>query len=199
MSPLKRLSRQIRNVRELGELSDVGEIARRYFAMNAFDGALTIIGVLVGSYAAGVVRASVVVTTGMSTALAMGISGLWGATLTESAERKRSLNRLEEATLSDLADTRLARASRVAVVIVALTDSLAPVGSSLLVLLPFFLIPLIGDVKIAYYSSLALGLVVLFALGVFLGHISRSNMVIAGLKTVSAGLVSIVVGFALQP
>lgn len=199
MSPLKRLSAQLRKVKHYGELSEVGDIARRYFAMNAFDGVLTIIGVLVGSYTAGVSQGKIVVTTGMATALAMGISGLWGAALTETAERKRSLDQLEAATLSNLADTRLARASQVAVVVVTLADALAPVASSLLVLVPFFLVSLIGEITTAYYLSLALGLMTLFALGIFLGLISKSNLVITGLKTVSAGIVSIIIGFLLRP
>ena len=64
------------------------EIARRYFAMNAFDGVLTIIGVLMGNLVAGVSSAQIVLSTGLTTSGAMGISGLWGAYLTESAERK---------------------------------------------------------------------------------------------------------------
>ncbi|MGI6208807.1 MAG: hypothetical protein ACOYEW_11435 [Anaerolineae bacterium] len=186
-------------MRELGALADVGEIARRYFAMNAFDGVLTIIGVLVGSYTAGIADARVVLTTGFSTALAMGVSGLWGAALTESAERKRSLNELEQATLCDLGDTRLARAGRVAVVIVTLADSLAPLGASALVLLPFFMLPLVGSIRACYFAALGAGLITLFGLGVFLGRISRQNIALSGAKTISAGLVSILIGLALNP
>ena len=199
MSPIARLSLQMERVRELGALADVGEIARRYFAMNAFDGVLTIIGVLVGSFTAGITVPRIVLTTGFSTALAMGISGLWGAALTESAERKRSLRELEQATLCDLGDTRLARAGRVAVVIVTLADSLAPVLASAIVLLPFIFAPAIGAIRTSYFSAIGVGLATLFCLGVFLGRISRENLTISGLKTVSAGLISILVGLALNP
>ncbi len=199
MSPFTRLSLQMAQVRELGALADVGEIARRYFAMNAFDGVLTIIGVLVGSYAAGITYPSIVLTTGFSTALAMGISGLWGAALTESAERKRSLKELEQATLCDLGDTRLARAGRVAVVIVTMADSLAPVAASALVLSPFLFASASGNIRTSYIAAVGIGLATLFALGVFLGRISRENLAVSGLKTVSAGLISILVGLALHP
>ncbi len=199
MSPLKRLSLEIDRVREYGTLSDVGEIARRYFAMNAFDGVLTMIGVLVGSYTAGITESRVVLTTGFTTALAMGISGLWGAALTESAERKRSLSALEAATLTNLEDTKLDKAGRVAVIIVTMADALAPVLASALVLLPFFLVRALGSISSAYYGSILIGLASLFALGVFLGRISRQSLTISGLKTVSAGIVSILVGLALHP
>ena len=82
MNPLERFAQRFRRY---NRLSNIGEIARRYFAMNAFDGVLTIIGVLMGNFTAGVEEPRIVVTTGMTTCIAMGISGLWGAYLTEAA------------------------------------------------------------------------------------------------------------------
>jgi hypothetical protein len=66
-------------IREYDALANIGEIGRRYFAMNAFDGVLTIIGVLMGNLMAGVDQPRIVVSTGMATCVAMGVSGLWGA------------------------------------------------------------------------------------------------------------------------
>lgn len=97
---------KLEKLREYLEIAKVGEIARRYAAMNAFDGILTIMGVLLGNYTAHVTDAKIVITTGLATSVAVGVSGLWGAYLTESAERKRSLSELERSTLSDLSDTR---------------------------------------------------------------------------------------------
>ena len=37
-------------LKRYAEISNVGEISRRYFVMNAFDGALTMLGVVIGSY-----------------------------------------------------------------------------------------------------------------------------------------------------
>ncbi len=62
--------------------------------MNAFDGVLTTIGVLAGNYLAGVRDLSIPIRTGIATSIAMGISGLWGAYLTETAERQRELSEL---------------------------------------------------------------------------------------------------------
>jgi len=199
MTPIKRLSLEIARLKEYGELSEVGDIVRRYFAMNAFDGVLTILGVLIGAYVAGVQEPDVIVTTGLSTAAAMGVSGLWGAALTETAERKKSLDELEEATLSDLGDTKIGKASKLAVVVVSLADALAPLVSGVLVLVPFILGSLLPDIMIAYYASLAIGLATLFSLGMFLGWVSKDNLFVTGLKTVSAGLVSMAIGFILSP
>ncbi len=191
-------ARKLHELREYNDIANIGEIARRYFAMNAFDGVLTIIGVLMGNYAAHVRDAKVVIVTGFSTCMAMGISGLWGAYLTESAERKRDLDDLENHTLTDLSNTKIGRASRVAVVVVALVDGLAPFLAALVVLLPFFFSGLLDDIVVSYYASLGMALVVLFAVGAFLGKVSKQNLIISGAKMIGAGLVSILLSYFLS-
>jgi len=185
-------------IQAYGYMADTGEIARRYFAMNAFDGVLTMIGVLMGNMSAGVNIPKIVVTTGLSTCVAMGISGLWGAYLTETAERKRDLAELSRQTLTDLNHTRIGRASRMAVVIVALVDGLSPFLAALLILLPFFAVDLFPTILWAYYTSIGLALFTLFCLGLFLGRISGENLVFYGIKTVIAGVISILISFLLD-
>jgi predicted membrane protein (TIGR00267 family) len=191
-------ARKLHELREYSDIASIGEIARRYFAMNAFDGVLTIIGVLMGNYTARVHDPTVVIVTGFSTCIAMGVSGLWGAYLTEAAERKRDLSDLENHTLTDLSETKIGRASRVAVVVVALVDGLAPFLAALLVLLPFFFSGLLADIVLSYYASLGMALAVLFALGAFLGKVSKESLVISGLKMIVAGLVSIALSYLLK-
>ena len=192
------LNRALQQLQEYSDIAEIGEIARRYFAMNAFDGVLTIIGVLMGNYTAGVRTSAIVISTGLATCVAMGISGLWGAYLTEAAERKRGLDILENHTLTDLSDTKIGRASRAAVIIVALIDGLAPFASALVVLLPFFFSALLGDVTVSYYLSLGLALVTLFALGAFLGRVSKESLIFSGLKMIGAGLVCILLSYLLD-
>jgi predicted membrane protein (TIGR00267 family) len=176
------LKYRLRQFKEYDDIAEIGEIARRYFVMNAFDGILTIIGVLTGSYVARVESASVVISTGLATSIAMGVSGLWGAYFTEAAERKRDLDELENHTLTDLSETRIGRASRVAGVIA---------------LLPFFFSVSLGDIYISYYLSLGIALLSLFGLGAFLGIVSRGNFALWGLKMIGAGLLSIALGYLL--
>lgn len=194
MEPLRR---SIEQLKRYSQIANIGEIARRYFAMNAFDGVLTIIGVLMGNFTAGVEDARIVVTTGLATCVAMGISGLWGAYLTEAAERQRELLELEGHTLTDLHDTTLGKASRTAVVIVALVDGFSPFLAALIVLIPFFVPQLFPSLRWTYITSIALALISLFGLGAFLGHISRRNIAIYGLRTVIAGGISIVISLLL--
>lgn len=188
----------LNKVSEYNDIAEIGEMARRYFAMNAFDGVLTIIGVLMGSLTAGITDARVVVTTGLSTSIAMGISGLWGSYLTESAERKRDMDELGRSTLTSLKKSRIGRASRFAAVIVSLVDGISPFLASLLVLIPFFISGLFPNIRTVYYTALGGALLVLFALGIFLGSISKDNLLISGIKTLIAGIASIIIGSLLN-
>jgi predicted membrane protein (TIGR00267 family) len=196
MSPLRQWLQQLR---EYEDIAEIGDIARRYFAMNAFDGVLTMIGVLIGNYSAGVESARVVISTGLATSMAIGVSGFWGAYFTESAERKRDLDDLESHTLTDLNETKIGRASRVAAIVVSLVDGLAPFLAALVVLLPFFFTSLWGEIYHSYYLSLAMALGTLFALGAFLGAISRENIALTGVKMIGAGLLAMVLGYLLRP
>lgn len=188
MAPLRRL---IEKFQDYGQLVNIGEIARRYFAMNAFDGVLTIIGVLMGNFTAGVEQPRIVVSTGLATCVAMGISGLWGAYLTEAAERRRELLELERSTLSELGSTRIGEASRAAVVIVALVDGISPFIAALIVLIPFFIPHVFPSMDFTYLVAIGFALAALFGLGAFLGRISRRNIFLYGLRTVVAGIISI--------
>jgi predicted membrane protein (TIGR00267 family) len=192
------LERSVRQLREYNEIAGISEIARRYFAMNAFDGVLTIIGVLMGNFTAGVRTPAVVISTGLATSVAMGVSGLWGAYLTETAERKRGLDDLSNQTLTDLTDTRIGRAARAAVIIVAVVDGIAPALAASVVLLPFFLSGLLADITVSYYLSLALAMATLFALGAFLGRVAKTSLVVSGLKMIAAGAVAIVLSYLLD-
>jgi predicted membrane protein (TIGR00267 family) len=189
------LNALLNRFRQFDELVNFSEIARRYFAMNAFDGILTIIGVLMGNMTAGVDDPHIVVVTGMSTCVAMGVSGLWGAYLTESAEREREMDELSHYTLTDMNDTRVGRASRTAVIAVAVVDGLSPFLGALIVLIPFFIAGLMPSIMVAYYAAIGMALLTLFGLGIFLGKISRGKLIVSGIRTVAAGLVSILISF----
>jgi len=91
----------IKKWRKYSELSNLGIIVRRKFFNNAFDGALTCAGIVSGSFIIFLsnpdfVSSAIVIITGFSTAAAIGISGLWGAFLSEEAERKKKMTDLKK-------------------------------------------------------------------------------------------------------
>jgi predicted membrane protein (TIGR00267 family) len=75
---------------------------------------------------------------------------------------------------------------------------MAPLLASALVLLPFFLTGLLGDITYSYYLALAVAMVGLFGLGAFLGRISRQNVLVAGLKMIVAGVVALALSFVIE-
>ena len=188
----------IETFREYNEISKAGLIARRAFVNNSFDGVLTMTGVIMGSLVVGVEDPKVVIVTGVSTATAIGISGGWGAYLAESAEREHAIEELQGVTLTDLRNSKIGKASRLGVKIVAAVDGLTPFASAMLVVIPFFLVPLLPEIAYAYYSSIALALLALFGLGIFLGRLSQRNLFLSGMKTVVAGIVCIGITYLLE-
>ena len=92
----------IKKWRKYSDLSNLGIIVRRKFFNNAFDGALTCAGIVSGNFiyflspSGQSLSSAIIIITGLSTALAIGISGLWGAFLSEEAERKKKLDDLKK-------------------------------------------------------------------------------------------------------
>ena len=189
---------RIEEFAEYRRLASIDEIGRRCFANNAFDGILTIIGVLMGSYVARVQEPYIIVSTGLATCMAMGVSGFWGAYMTESAERKHAMRKLEKALLRDLAETKQARASRFAVVVVSLIDGLSPLIAGGVVLLPFLLTGLLGGMQVSYIASLVTAMLLLFGLGAFLASVAKESILRSGVRMIAAGITCILLSLILN-
>jgi predicted membrane protein (TIGR00267 family) len=184
-------------LRHYHEISGVGELVRRYFALNAFDGALTTLGILAGGYIGGVRDGRTLLLVGITTSLAMMVSGFYGSYLVEKAERGREMRELEESTLSSLRGTDIARASRYAVFVIAAADGGSPAVAALAAFLPFFFTGFIG-IDAAYALGALICLAECFLLGVFLGRVSRERLLLSGLKLVLAGVVLLVLSLLLE-
>jgi predicted membrane protein (TIGR00267 family) len=173
------------------------EIARRYLAVNAFDGVLPVIGILMGAVIALTYQnpAFVYQTTLLAilgTSFAMFVSGITSSYLTETAEREREIKELEHSMLTNLRDTGLSRAARTTTIVVSLINGLSPSMAALVTVVPLFL-PVFTTlpIEVSFYLSISVGLVVLFSLGVFLGRVSKTNVLMYGIKTLAAGVLVI--------
>ncbi len=188
------LKKQGERFRYYDAITGMSNILRRYFVMNSFDGALTAFGVLLGSFAAGVQDPSLIIHIGVGVAIAIGFSGLTGALMTEKAERLRELRSMEKALHRKLEHTEYKKAYDFASIMTALVNGISPLVASLVLLSPFFLVDLFfADIFSAYYFSFALALSVFFALGLFLGKISKESIALTGLKLLAAGLLCMAV------
>ncbi|HSD57885.1 MAG TPA: VIT1/CCC1 transporter family protein [Methanotrichaceae archaeon] len=186
------MRKRIERFREYLEVSKAHEIARRLFVMNAFDGTLTIMGVVIGAHFSGVTDPRVVIIAGIGGSVAMGISGISGAYLTERAERKRDLKKLEMAMLRRLDGTQFARASEFASFVIAFVDGISPAISAAILVMPYFFVPGIS-MDTAFYISLSLGLTELFTLGVFLARISDEKPLLSGIQMIIIGVITIII------
>ncbi|MDJ0654474.1 MAG: hypothetical protein QNJ40_09995 [Xanthomonadales bacterium] len=175
-------------------LSRSRAIVRRYFVVNGFDGALTMLGLVTGFYLGGDVALEVVIAACVGAAVALGISGLTSAYLSESAERQRALAELEAAMVSDLSDTAQGSAARVLPWLVALVNGAAPVVMSLLIITPLWLaragVPLPLEPLL---SAIATAFICIFGLGVFLGRVGGTSWLWSGIKTLAIALVTVLI------
>ncbi len=169
-------------------MTGMSEIIRRTFVNNSFDGALTMLGVLLGSYIGGIEDPILVIKLGLAISIAVGISGLTGALFAESAERKKQLKEMESALHRNLDNTEYKKAHDTATVLTALMDGFSPFLASIIILLPFFFIA-DGDIVLAYQSSVALSVLVFFLIGAFLARTSGDSMFFMGLKLILAGVI----------
>lgn len=183
------LSNIIGKFRNIRRITSVDEVAKKYFVMNAFDGCLTMLGIIVGAHAVGSSDSRIIVSAGLGATFAMGISGAWGTYMAEKAERTRSLKELEGAMHADLKGSMLYRASRIASLWASLVDGLSPAIAAMISLSPFLLsqhglLPPQAMIP----AAIVLNLLTLFGLGIFLGRVSRENMIVHGCLMVLAGL-----------
>ena len=171
------------------DATDFSKIARRYFALNFFDGVLTMMGFTLGYYMVGGRDPHAVFGAGIAASVAMGLSGLVGALMTEMAERERDLRELEKSLFKDLGNSVIAKSQRMAAVLIAIIDAAAPALGALMLAIPlaYPLVDMLGyDYAIA--ASVAIGLVSLFALGSYLGSGSRRGMLKYGVAMLLAGV-----------
>jgi predicted membrane protein (TIGR00267 family) len=172
------------------------EITRRAFVNNAFDGALTILGILMGNLILGATDPRVIISTGLSACLAMGMSGAFGRYLSERAERKRSLRQMEQYMFTDLSGSILERESDKKVLVISLIDGLSPALAAVIPLIPFFLVQsVVITMEIGVIASVLLDFFVLFILGVFLGRVSGENVLLHGMLVVGVGFATSVIIF----
>ncbi len=173
-------------IKTYNRIANITKIVRRYFAVNGFDGVITSIGILVGNYIIRVTEYKHVIIAGSAIIISLGVSGVWSAYNSETAERKRELDDLEESTLHNLDKTIISRAQKFAAVVLAAANGLSPVVTAFIPLIPFLFGKYV-PINICYYSGFTLAFLILFGIGLFLGKISRSNLIVSGIKMLVAG------------
>ena len=170
-------------------------IARRYMVTNGFDGALTMLGMITGFYTTRMTELSVAISACLGAAIALFISGISSAYLSEKAEREKELRELEQALVVDLKESDYGQASRYLPILVALVNGLSPLLLALVILLPLFLAEEIQALSTIspFIIAIAVGLLCVFSLGVFLGKISKTFWLWSGLRALIIAVATVVI------
>ena len=198
---------RIQRVMRALELTKGVEIARRYLAMNAFDGALTMLGLILGGLITinpelpveANLQFNAILLAAAGTSIAMAISGFSGSYLTESAERDREVDELGHAMLTDMSESMYAKATKTTSLVVAIVDGASPAIAAFIVMIPLFFVP--GGhlgYQMAFYIAIAICMALLFALGLFLGAVSKKNIWSYGAKTLFAGILTAILMFLIS-
>lgn len=188
----------LERLRYLLQLSRSESIARRYFVVNGFDGALTLLGLCVGFYLSDEQNLQVVINVCLGAAIALGVSGLSSAYISESAERQRELHMLEEAMVRDMSETAHGQASRLVPWVIAAVNGLAPFIIGLLIILPLWLAQsgLMMPVT-PLEGALLMALLVLFLLGIVIGNVRGTFWLWSGLHTLLVAFLTVLIIYLL--
>ncbi|HEX54766.1 MAG: hypothetical protein DRO90_00340 [Candidatus Altiarchaeales archaeon] len=166
------------------------EIARRYFIINSFDGALTVLGIITAIFVAGIHEAKVVIVSCLGASVAIAISGVWSAYFAERAERIKAMKELERQMLIDLRNSIVGKSIFRKSLMIAIVNGFSPFIVSMILLIPFILVEInfimIGD---AFYLFFLMVGMILLALGIFTGEIAGENKLLNGVRMLIAGII----------
>ncbi len=172
-------------VREYAEITNLGPIVRRYFVIGAFDGALTILAIIIGAKVAGATEThkTLILVTCLGAGIGLAVSSAVGAYEAERVEKKLDQWTIERAMLAKMSEEHR-EAYRFAAILSALVHGVAPLIAAVLPVLPFFFLGLNEATIVAIVITTAL----LFVIGAYLGSLVRERFLLTGLRFVAAGL-----------
>ncbi len=165
-------------------ISGSHHIIRRYFVVNGFDGALTMLGLIMGFTMTGSNDLDVIISACLGAAIALGISGISSAYISEQAERSKAFAKLEQAMITDLEQSAHGRARQWVPLLTGLVNGSSPLLISLLIISPLWLAE--SGVALPFSpinTTLAVALIIIFFLGVFLGRIANVSWWYSGIRT----------------
>ena len=174
------------------------KIIRRYIVTNAFDGALTILGILLAVFFAGIKDPRLIILPGIGSAIALGVSGVWGAYAAETSENANKIKKLEKHLLVKLGKSNLRKKEKKMAYFISFINGAIPLTVSFLILSPFFITMFnVFSVDVGYLLAIIIAAVILFCLGVFTGFTAKESRIKNGFKMLLAGVVVGVIFFIL--
>ncbi len=167
----------------------------RYITRGLIDGSLSTLGIVLGAAISG--DPKVIVAAGLGGGIANSISNLLGALTAEKAGVMVDLARYEEDLVGSdvkLKDTKIYEGQRRKIWMSGISDAASTFFGAVLPVIPF----IFAEVSSAALTSIALTVSLLFGLGIYLGKLSRENIIWSGTKMAIFGLVTAGLAMSLE-
>jgi len=185
------LGEKIRSVR-------FGSAFRRFLTNTVFDSTFMLLGVVIGS-AFENPDLKLILSTMLTSSLALGISTGVSVYEAESLEQNRRIVELERALFRDLDETAISRSAKNTVTVISLLNFLVPLVSCAITIFPFLLVALgILRIRLASWISIGLALSILFSAGAYLGKLGGTSPWIKGLRMLMFGIVAFALGWWIE-
>lgn len=175
-----------------------GSVFRRFVTNTVFDSTFMLLGVVIGSaFENPDIR--VILTTMLTSSLALGISTGVSIYEAESLEQGKRIIELERALFRSLDETTIARSAKKTVAVMSLLNCLVPLVSCVVTISPFLLTAygVIG-IRLASWISVMLALLILFSAGAYLGKLAKRNPWIKGARMLVFGIVAFLLGYWIE-
>ena len=157
------------------------------------------LGLCMGFYFSDQVDVTIVIHACLGAAIALGVSGISSAYISESAEKQKELLELEQAMVVDLEESHYGKATRWVPILIGFINGAAPFLISILIITPLWLFEWGYIIMIAPLElSIGIAFVLIFLLGIFLGKISGGFWLWSGIKTLIIAVVTAFLIFAIS-
>jgi predicted membrane protein (TIGR00267 family) len=181
----------VSRIKYLMRITRTHGIARRYFVVNGFDGALTMLGIIIGFTMSTADDLPLIINACLGAAIALAVSGVSSAWVSETAERRRELTELEGAMITDLEQSLHGEAVRWVPLLIGLVNGAAPLFISILILVPLWLVNAGVPLPLSpLFASITIAMTCIFLLGVLLGRIGGTSWLRSGVRTLSIALLT---------
>ncbi len=166
---------------------------------NGFDGVLATLGLLMGFRVNVKTSLDVIIGACLGAAVALFMSGITSAYISESAEKERELRLLEQSMIASLDQSVHGQAARQMPWVIALINGLSPLCLALLVMAPLFIAEaqLFGDVP-PLDAAIAVALLLTFLLGVYSGRLGGRYWLWSGLRSLMIAVITAIIIFVLN-
>jgi predicted membrane protein (TIGR00267 family) len=170
------------------------EFDTRYVVRGLIDGSLSTLGVVIGASGG---ETSIIIAAGIGGGIANGISNIIGALTAERAIIEEEREKKEKSLLignGNLKGTHEYQYKLNKTMYSGTYDGLSTCVGAVIPVIPFF----IFDQSTALIMAIAFTLLILLGLGIFIGKLSRDNLLISGLKMVLGGVIVAVICFGVE-